>query len=446
MTPRAAALRKINNPGQWPGYGLRHPAPHARPGGRASEQAELQARRLADHFPAPGRIPDQVDRGFVHPFDVEQLVAGLVGDHGAHAAPGGRQGHLDLDAEPVLDTGGHDLAFVHQPQIDDVHGNLGIVASGQHRPGGLFDGFGRRGPLVDVLDFLDRLETQGVAILALDAVEVALDHDGIGAAQLLGDDGLAAGLDGDGRAVGHCDRRAVPVDDHFLTIEAHDVTFGSSHYSVTAVSLAWVMALCRVCQASVAHFTRDGNSRTPDRTSSLPRSQSGWASVSMAWILRNSASTCSTGWPRTASVINEADAVEMAQPWPMKLTSWTMPSLTRAYTVSWSPHNGLCPSARCDASSIAWKLRGLRLWSKMTSWYRSRSPSSLSLIGYTPNSFCALRTPATRASMSRPSLYRAKDARAMPGMPKCDIRGMAQWWPARMATPSVSRIVPRSCG
>ncbi len=34
----------------------------------------------------------------------------------------------------------------------------------------------------------------------------------------------------------------------------------------------------------------------------------------------------------------------------------------------------------------------------------------------------------------------------MAGRPSRSISGMAQWWPARMATPSWSRMVPRSCG
>ena len=34
----------------------------------------------------------------------------------------------------------------------------------------------------------------------------------------------------------------------------------------------------------------------------------------------------------------------------------------------------------------------------------------------------------------------------MAGTPKNSITGIAQWWPVRIATPSLSRIVPRSCG
>src|SRR3546814_8094844 len=63
------------------------------------------------------------------------------------------------------------------------------------------------------------------------------------------------------------------------------------------------------------------------RTSSLPKSRSsGCASVNMACMSRNKASTSSIGWPLTASVINDADAVEIAQPCPTKLASCTTPS------------------------------------------------------------------------------------------------------------------------
>ena len=41
----------------------------------------------------------------------------------------------------------------------------------------------------------------------------------------------------------------------------------------------------------------------------------------------------------------EAEAVEIAQPWPTKLASRTRPSSTCRYTVSWSPQSGLWPSA-----------------------------------------------------------------------------------------------------
>src|SRR5690606_22133857 len=133
----------------------------------------------------------------------------------------------------------------------------------------------------------------------------------------------------DPRPLANGHRRAIPQHLDFFAFQMHH-----DAYSVFAISLAWVMALCRVCQASVAHFTRAGNSRTPDSTSSLPKSRSGCDSVSMACMSLNNCSTSSTGMPFTASVMSDAEAVEMAQPWPIKLTSSTTPSVTRTYTVS----------------------------------------------------------------------------------------------------------------
>ncbi len=68
-----------------------------------------------------------------------------------------------------------------------------------------------------------------------------------------------------------------------------------------------------------------------------------------------------------------ADAFEIAQPDPTKLTSCTAPSSTRMKTFNWSPHSGLNPSATRFAPSSSLKLRGFLLWSRMTCWYSSLS-------------------------------------------------------------------------
>src|SRR5208283_323698 len=54
--------------------------------------------------------------------------------------------------------------------------------------------------------------------------------------------------------------------------------------------------------------------------------------------------------------------------------------------------------------------------------------------------------PSTSASTSSFVLYTANDARAVAGIPNRSITGCAQWCPVRIAMPSRSRIVPRSCG
>src|SRR5438477_5766665 len=74
-----------------------------------------------------------------------------------------------------------------------------------------------------------------------------------------------------------------------------------------------------------AHFTRAG-------LMGMPRFASTWS--------RSIAFTSSSVFPFTSSVRIDADACEIAQPFPMKRTSSTCPSLTRSCIVSSSPHSG----------------------------------------------------------------------------------------------------------
>src|SRR5690606_27546416 len=114
------------------------------------------------------------------------------------------------------------LAAVDQPQVDDIDGNFRVVACGQHAPGSIFDRLGGDRPLVYMQDVFGGFETQGITVNAFNAVQVALDHDGIAATKLLGDGGLAALLDGNRRAVRNRDGRTIPADDNVLTRVTHD--------------------------------------------------------------------------------------------------------------------------------------------------------------------------------------------------------------------------------
>jgi hypothetical protein len=65
--------------------------------------------------------------------------------------------------------------------------------------------------------------------------------------------------------------------------------------------------------------------------------------------------------PRTTSVIIDAEAVEMAQPWPSNAASSITPSsLTFRYTVIMSPQSGLLPRASRLAPSGWRRFRGCR--------------------------------------------------------------------------------------
>src|SRR6059036_2943164 len=146
-------------------------------------------------------------------------------------------------------------------------------------------------------------------------------------------------------------------------------------HSSETVSCFLSRAASRVCQARLAHLTRTGNSQTPDRTASFPRDVSTGSpgrAVTILWNRSNRPWASAFDLPFTASVIRDADAFEIAHPWPTNDTSAIVPLSRRRYTVTRSPHSGLCPTAFELASAISRKLRGLLLWSRIVSWYSSR--------------------------------------------------------------------------
>src|SRR2546428_3763788 len=134
-------------------------------------------------------------------------------------------------------------------------------------------------------------------------------------------------------------------------------------YSVEALPSPESAAL-KVCQGREAHFTRTGNSETPENTDSLPSSGAAFSRaregslVTRRWKRSKRASASERVLPRRASVIIEADAVEMEQPAPLKLTSRTTSPSSWTKTVALSPQRGLKPSAREVAEAISRKVRG----------------------------------------------------------------------------------------
>ena len=111
-------------------------------------------------------------------------------------------------------------------------------------------------------------------------------------------------------------------------------------------------------QARVAHFTRTGNLRTP---SSAARSVASSAEGCPCIIARKAATRArasSRVFPRSSSVIIEAEAWLMEQPRPSKRTSRMRPSATRTVRASSSPHRGLAPSTTMSAGSSRPRLRG----------------------------------------------------------------------------------------
>src|ERR1700753_1523043 len=85
----------------------------------------------------------------------------------------------------------------------------------------------------------------------------------------------------------------------------------------------------------------------------------------------NSPSASARVLPFTASVISEAEAVEIAHPCPSNRTSSILSPASLSRSVNRSPHRGFTPSALASAASSGPKFRGRRLWSRITSRYKS---------------------------------------------------------------------------
>src|SRR5213594_3293622 len=106
------------------------------------------------------------------------------------------------------------------------------------------------------------------------------------------------------------------------SVQRHD-----THSSET-VSCFLSRAASRVCQARLAHFTRTGNSQTPDRTASLPREVSTGSpgrAVTILWNRSKRRWASAFDLPFTASVISDAEAFEIAHPWPTNDMSSIVP-------------------------------------------------------------------------------------------------------------------------
>src|SRR5690606_25271615 len=116
-----------------------------------------------------------------------------------------------------------------------------------------------------------------------------------------------------------------------LRLHCADVTSAVSHQSLAEVACTGsssdsvetlvraFSAACRVCQGRIAHLTRVGKSRMPEKTVSRPRwfgcsgsslpvamSRNSWISVSASGRVL----------PLTAAVIIDADALQIAQDSP----------------------------------------------------------------------------------------------------------------------------------
>src|SRR6202165_6045037 len=339
---------------------------HCTPSALISHHAGLQTSFVRHHGLVPGRVEHQFDIRSRNRRDYLHFVAHVLDQYLAHSAARRRQGHLDVDRAGRIFVLA-DIAFVNQPQVDDIDRNFRVIASLELLPHDVLDVFFRSARRH--LGRRCRGLADGVRILAGDAEQVAVDIHGEASAQRLGDVAHRAQLeiDFDARGNGYGLDFALD-DDRFIFVRHRSAT----HSVVTAGKACGSddrKAEARVCQHRLAHFTRAGYSRTPDSAASLPSSSAGGAasSVRSSCTRSNSRSASARVLPFTASVIREAEAVDIAHPWPSKRISLILSSSIFKRTVSRSPHIGLNPSTLASADSNAPKLRGRRLWSRITS-------------------------------------------------------------------------------
>ena len=109
-------------------------------------------------------------------------------------------------------------------------------------------------------------QAERVGIAGVDAIHGAVlaAADGVAAAQRLQNADRTSGRKRGARAGGN-------LDDFGVATQLDDDAHGHNRiYSVETASCLPSSAACSVCHASVAHFTRTGNSDTPANTASLP--------------------------------------------------------------------------------------------------------------------------------------------------------------------------------
>src|SRR6476659_3541419 len=95
--------------------------------------------------------------------------------------------------------------------------------------------------------------------------------------------------------------------------------------------------------------------------------------------------------------MSDADAFEIAQPCPLKLTSAIESPSILTQSVSASPQSGFRPSIFRSAFSISRKFRGFRLCSRISSWYRASDAMADSKYG-TAELRTAIETQGTACS------------------------------------------------
>ena len=99
-------------------------AEHAR---AASDHAELHPARFADHVLVPGRVPNELDIGFIDAVDGQDFALCIVSNGRSHATSGRSQRHFHFHPRAAVVLLGQ-TAIINQAEINDVDRDLRIVA------------------------------------------------------------------------------------------------------------------------------------------------------------------------------------------------------------------------------------------------------------------------------------------------------------------------------
>src|SRR3569623_1142592 len=146
------------------------------------KQTGLQARRLGHAALIPLRLEHQlnVDIGDVR--HALHFTGDVALQNRTHAATGRGERHLDVDAIAALGQW-HHVAFVDEAELDDIDGNLGVIAGGELGPHQFF---------VDAAVTAERGGVDGlvvgglaerIGIHAVDAHQAAYDITAVAAAE-----------------------------------------------------------------------------------------------------------------------------------------------------------------------------------------------------------------------------------------------------------------------
>ena len=218
----------------------------------------FQTRGVGHHFLAPGRIEGELYGDAGHVGHGQHLAPDIFGQEFAHPATDRGQGHHYINVI-AISAERRDVAFVDQAEVNDVDRDLRVVTGLQLRPDqGLVNQAVARERFIRRCSgvFFD-LEAERVGIAGVDTGQIAVDIDGIAAAERLGDQHHAALRQDHGRAHGYEHGLAVAVQADW-SVFLHEGLPGRGHYSVLTGCSSPRITERRVCQHSEAHFTRAG--------------------------------------------------------------------------------------------------------------------------------------------------------------------------------------------